>query len=299
MKYVLRAILLILGKLPLRLHYFNADALAFLAGKVIRYRRDDIMTNLARSFPQKDYHELKAICNGFYRHLSEIIVETIWFGASDAARLRKSGLVRLTNPETLVEYDRCPSGVMILCSHSGNWELSSGICKDGCYHDSQNPISEHSLGVSYRKMSSAAWDYIMKMNRYAPLVDKEAEGYLETQSIIRFIFEHRNEKFYYFMITDQRPYLAGSDKMEVTFLGQRCRTMSAGAAIAHKFGMPVLFLKMDRKCRGHYEMEYIPICADASKEDPQAIMDRYYELLGEAISGNPENYLWSHRRWSR
>jgi len=297
MKHILRAFLFILGKQPLRLHYFHADVLAFLLGKLIKYRRDDIMTNLSRSFPDKDYSELKKICNEFYKHLAEIIVESIWFGACDAKRLKKSGIVKLLNPKLLIEYDKCPSGAMILCSHCGNWELTSGICKDGCYHEGESPVNEHTLGVSYKKMSSPAWDYVMKANRYAPIADKKVLGYLETQEIVRFIFNHREEKFYYYMITDQRPYLPGSDKIKVTFLNQECSTMSAGAGIAKKFGMPVLFLKMDRVSRGHYEMEYIPICADASKEDTQTIMDKYYQCLDTEINNQPANYLWSHRRW--
>jgi KDO2-lipid IV(A) lauroyltransferase len=44
-------------------------------------------------------------------------------------------------------------------------------------------------------------------------------------------------------------------------------------------------------------MTFVPICEDASKMTPEAILRRYYDLLEEEIRQTPANWLWSHKRW--
>jgi KDO2-lipid IV(A) lauroyltransferase len=55
---------------------------------------------------------------------------------------------------------------------------------------------------------------------------------------------------------------------------------------------------MERAGRGHYVIRYRTICEDARTMSVEDIMKRYYELLEEDIRKQPENYLWSHRRWA-
>ena len=44
-------------------------------------------------------------------------------------------------------------------------------------------------------------------------------------------------------------------------------------------------------------MSFIPICEDASKTTPEAILRKYYDLLEQEINETPGNWLWSHKRW--
>lgn len=74
---------------PLKLHYFWGRCIAWLVSGPIHYRRDLVMMNLARSFPEKKYKELKVIMKDFYRHFGDIVAETFWFaGAHDKKRLK-------------------------------------------------------------------------------------------------------------------------------------------------------------------------------------------------------------------
>ena len=124
---IARAVVKIVGRMPLKVHYVFADVVAWLAGKVVGYRDDVVMINLSRSFPEKKYRELQKIRNEFYRHFAEIFVEAIWFGASDYKRLHDSGIVTITNPEILNEYLSGADNMTVMFSHCGNWEILGGF----------------------------------------------------------------------------------------------------------------------------------------------------------------------------
>lgn len=296
-KYILKALLSLFGHLPLKVHYANARFLAWLIGDCIGYRRDDVVVNLARSFPEKTYPELIALRKAFYRHFADLIVEAVWFGAcTNPERLRKAHIVEFKNPEFVNDIFEKSPGIVSLYSHCGNWELLGGLYYYN-YTDRPGPWREENVCVVYRELSSKMWDEIMRDVRFAPLRDKEHfEGYLESKQVIRYAFTHRGEKKIYNMNTDQRPYFDAPDYIRVNFLNRRVETMSGGAALAHKFGMAVLYQRMRIESRGHYSLEYVPICEDASKMSVEDIMLKYYELLEADIREQPENYLWSHRR---
>lgn len=295
-KCLVKGLMALNAALPLKVHYGLSGFVAWLAGSVIRYRYNEVTVNLSRCFPEKNYWEIDEIRRQFYRHFADIIVEAVWFGGCrKAERLKKAKIVSVKNPEVINGlYEKAPS-VMVLYTHCGNWELLGGIAS---YIEGPTPINEGNYCVLYRALHSKMWDEIMRENRFAPIEDrKNYQGYLESKAFVRYAFSHRNEKKIYNSNTDQRPYFEGSDSIGVTFMGKEVTTMSASAAIARKFGMAVCYMKMKVVERGHYEIEYIPICEDASQTDVKSIMDRYYELLDAELREQPFNYLWTHRRW--
>ena len=298
-KFVVKSLMRLLGLLPLKLHYFLARLLAFLAGKVFRYRVKVVEQNLAASFPDKSAGELKKIRNRFYRHFGDVIAETVWFGACRGPkRLRRARLVEISNVEVLNSlYEKSP-GVMVLMSHAGNWELIGGI---GSYNYTDIPscFTEQNFCVVYLKQNPM-WDAIMRDNRTAPLVDPGGfPGYLESRQVVRYIFEHKDEKKIYNFITDQHPYFRAKDFLKVTFMHQECESMKGAAELARRFGMAVCYLSMPVESRGHYKLKYVPICDSASSMEADDIMRRFYELLEADIEAQPWNYLWTHKRWKK
>ena len=298
-KHLLRAVMLLFGALPLKVQYANARFLAWLASDVIGYRRDDVMINLARSFPEKKYKELIQIRKGFYRHFADLVVETLWFGASGPKRLRKQRICRIANPETISSlYEKCPS-VVIMYSHCGNWELYGGI-ENYNFSDIDTHISEDNFCVVYKKMSSKVWDAVLADNRKAPLKDKKGyDGYIESNDIVRYVFNHRDEKKFYNLNTDQSPYANSKANVQVEFMNQPTLSMTAAAALAHKFSMGVVYLSMRPESRGHYVLEFTTITDNAAEMSAEDMMKQYYKLLEKDINAMPENYLWTHRRWKR
>lgn len=293
--FILRCLTRPLAILPLGFHRKCGHLIGKIACNMVRYRRDVVMINLARSFPDKKYGELQDICRHTYAHFGKIIGEAVWFGASTPSRLRKSKVARLTNPELLNGcYDEGLS-VFVMGSHSGNWELFGGY---RFYSDEHIKYPERNMCVIYKKLSSPTWELFMKKNRQSAVEDKEHyDGMVESYSLMRYVIRHKNERMFYNIVTDQYPY-SDSSKVRVSdFMHQPTWSMDGAPALAHKLGMAVLYLRMREMEDGNYEMTFVPICKDARQMEEKDILDRYYALLQEDIEEQPWNYLWTHKRW--
>lgn len=294
---ILKGILRLLGMLPLKVHYVLSGFLAFLVEKIIRYRVSDVTINLARSFPQLKYEDISTIRHNFYRHFCDVFVEAIWFGGShNPKRLIKQKICTIVNPEVLNHFAETSKSAIILSSHSGNWELSGGIISYS--PDQPLKFQENSVCVIYKALSSKVWDNVMRDNRRAPLNDrKNYNGYLESGQAMRYIYKHRHELNFYNFINDQSPYQNSGGRIDITFMGQSTKAMSGAATLASRFGMPVIYQKMSRNGRGHYLIEYSVICENAAEMSVEEIIREYYRLLEKDLREQPENYLWTHRRW--
>jgi len=298
MGIVVQFILRLLALLPLKVHYALGRFVSWMAEKVFRYRLTDVTVNLARSFPELKYDELKELRHKFYLHFGEMMAEFVWFGGCrNPERLRRQHLVEIADPDEINRLYEISPSVMIMMSHAGNWELIGGI-QSYDYSGKPTHIDESIYYVVYLRPSTKMWDKILHANRIAALRDKKNyRGYLESREVMRYVFEHKDEKIMYNFITDQHPYFKTKDPMKVNFMHQECSTMKGAADLAHKLGMSVCFLSMQQERRGLYKLNYITICDDASAMSPEQIMNRYYELLQKDIEAQPWNYLWTHRRW--
>ena len=262
---------------------------------VLHYRYNVVLTNISRSFPEKNYYEVKKIASDFYRHLGEIIAEAIWFSGSDYRRIHSSGICRYTNLEVLCEaYENSPS-VTVLFSHCGNWELIGGLWCFNYDPKVDYPCEENHIKVVYKRLHSRFWDEVFVRNRIHPL--KNYDGPIESRNILRYAIKHRDVRNVYIYPTDQYPYAASHDVG--SFLNQPSKVMLGSAALAHKLGMNVLYLRMKQVSRGRYEMTFVPICRNASEMEPEAIMREYLDLLEGDIRETPHNWLWSHKRWKK
>ena len=292
-----RGILLAFSKAPLKVHYLFAGVFTWFIKRVMKYRADVILVNLAKSFPEKKYWDLRKIWNEYYDHLGEIIAEAIWFSGSSYSRLRKSGIVKIVNPEVVSEaYDNSPS-VTILSTHCGNWEILGGLLGYESLSGKKFSFGEKDITVVYKKLSNDISDKVFALNRIAPLEEVGTECEVESMNILRYAIRNKGEKRVYIYPTDQSPYRQASAHPIGIFMNQETNAMLGSAILASKLSHAVVYMKMKRVRKGYYEMSFIPICSDASKLKADDIMRKYYDLLEEEIKETPCNWLWSHKRW--
>lgn len=291
---IVRGMLVALSQLPLGFHYFMGDVLSWIARNILRYRSDVVWINIARSFPDRKYKELKKIYRDFYRHFGEIVAETIWFSGSNNKRLKRTGIVKVTDPELVSEYfDNSPS-MTVLSTHCGNWELLGGLF---AYNDIPYSFGEKDISVVYKKLSNPVSDEVFKRNRIAPLEIVGTECEVESSNILRFSMKHKEERRMYIYPADQAPYWKAGKHPIGEFLHQQTNAMIGSMGVACKLSHSVMYMKMKRVKRGYYEMTFIPICMNASEHAPEEILRKYYDLLEEEINETPANWLWSHKRW--
>ena len=286
--------------LPLGFHLGMGRFAGWVAGSVIGYRREEVLINISRSFPEKKYREIKKIYKQFYRHFGEILGEAIWFGGCKgkrgAARLHRQRIVEVLNPEVFNSTLAARDNMLVLSSHAGNWELLGGWFNYN-YTDTPFQGDESIIGVVYRQLHSKAWDRFMADNRCAPIKHTAFDGYLEASKVFRFAITHRKEKYIYIFPTDQYPYGIATKHDIGEFMHQHTLAMTGGTALACKFGMSVSYLRWKKQAPGKYTVEFVPICLDPSGETPESLMRKYYDLLEEDLKDQPWNYLWTHRRW--
>jgi KDO2-lipid IV(A) lauroyltransferase len=67
--------------------------------------------------------------------------------------------------------------------------------------------------------------------------------------------------------------------------------------IARKYEMAVVFYKVSRVSRGHYEAELSLLEENAASTKPAEVTEKYYRILEQHINNHPEYYLWTHNRW--
>ncbi len=286
------------GKLPLRFLYGVGGVVAWFLERVLHYRRDVIVANLARSFPERDYRWVTATAHEYYGRIGDIFAETVWFGGCTGdrgrARLRRQHLYEYTNSEVMLDLHR-ERGVMIMKSHAGNWEVFGGIYEYDYRNDLKTLFDQNDMHVVYRRLRDGVSDQVFYENRHAPLPDYR--GLTESGDLMRDAIRRRNERPVYLLNTDQYPYKAGHHVG--TFLNQDTEGMLGGFSLAVKLGFAVIYQREERVSRGHYTLTYEVITPDATGRDAEELMRRYFALLEADVRRDPVNYLWSHKRWHK
>ena len=271
----------IFSALPLGVHEANAHLVGWIAMHIVHYRRKVVEENIDRSFPDAPAQLRKKYVKDFYLHFGQLVCETIWFSHTTPRRMASSKIVSVVHPEETSRLQSAAPGTIVLAGHYANWEILFGFehfdlppGSEACY-----ALKRSNVAMVYKKLSSPLWDEIFRECRLR-LLGTDFENYIESANILRHVVEHRNDGYFYFFDTDQRPY--------------------AGAGVAHKYGLAVAYFSMRRKPSGRgYECEMKTICDNASKMEVKDIMNEFYRLLEEDIRRDPGGYLWSHRRWKQ
>jgi KDO2-lipid IV(A) lauroyltransferase len=256
---IVRGLIVALAQLPLRFHYFMGDVFSWIAKNILKYRYSTVMINLSRSFPDKPYHEIRKIADDFYRHFGEIFAEAIWFGGSSYKRLCRKGIVTVMNPEEFSELFLSTPSMTVLSTHCGNWELLGGLLGYRTAKGGRIEIGEEQINVVYKKLSSNIADEVFKRNRIAPLEKVGTECEVESNNILRHTLKQKNMRMLYIYPTDQAPYWYAGKHPIGEFMHQQTNVMLGSVGIACKLSHSVMYMKMRRVKRGHYEMTLIPI----------------------------------------
>jgi len=281
--YILYGFLWLLTLLPFRVLYLISDLLFVLVYGVFRYRRKVVIQNLTKAFPEKTEAERRKIAYRFYRRLVDYFFETIkLMHLSDKAikkRLRyDSDYLKIKEQE----------GINVVCmlGHTINWEWVSAISLQ---------VNTHWI-IPYHPLQDSAYfdDFMIQLrSRFGAELVPMKKTYKRLMEI-----QKSGEHFMAGMIADQSPANV-KNRHWINFLNQDTAVMEGSERIAQKTSAAVVYAKMIRIKRGYYKVVPIEITANAREEEDLFVTKRYYEILEEHIREQPENWLWSHRRWKR
>ncbi|MDE6226462.1 MAG: lysophospholipid acyltransferase family protein [Muribaculaceae bacterium] len=274
-----------IGSLPLWILYGLADVVAFLAGRIVGYRRKVIRENILRCFPDMTEKDLKKTERDFYRFLGDYFVETLHLGAMSSKEITKR--MRFENIEEINRLLSEGKNITIYLGHYCNWEWVSSL--------PLHLTGNSKAGQIYHPLENAASDYA-----FLKIRGRFGAVSIDMEKVLPSLMEWRREGIPSIVgyISDQAPHYHGIHYI-ADFFGTETPTYTGPERLAKTFKTAVYYLDLQRPRRGYYVGNFVKMSDDASKEPPFSLTQQYYTLLEMSIRRAPQYWLWSHRRWKR
>lgn len=271
----------LLSKLPWSIIYKISDFLFFLAYRLFSYRKKVVLENLKHAFPEKTAADREAIAKAFYANLADVIVETIKTLNLTEKELQQRAVV--LNPEVMGQHSSAGRSVIILTQHQCNWEWMSIAFTQ--YFD------ELQLAV-YQKLKSKFSEHLMHQIR-----SKFGTVMVERKTLMRKLAQHRKEVKLIGLMSDQRPRQS-QPTYWTTFLNMPTGFVTGAGKLAESLDCAVVFAEMRRVKRGYYEISLKPLANPPHAKDmAEKLLEKFAREAEMAITRQPANWLWSHKRW--
>ena len=280
MTLLLSAFVKLLSRLPLSVLYVASDILAFVAYRLVRYRRNVVASNLARSFPDKPEPKIRQLTRAFYTNLSDVVVETLKAFTITEDELKKRVVFRKL--ELLEQCYERQQSVILLAAHQGNWEW---LLLAGCI---QLPFP---VDAVYKPLKNPAMDTIMRRMRA-----RFGGQPIAKDQVLREVLRRRDQVRATALVADQTPAM-GTARYWTEFLHQNTGFYRAVEQLPKAVNYPVFFVQMKRLRRGYYEATFVPVGSPPYRKEALTILPRYAQEAQRVIEEQPPNWLWSHQRW--
>lgn len=267
------------GRLPIGILYFKAGFLRLIAENVLHYRYQVIVQNLSRSFPEKNYKEIRALAHGFYKHFFEIFAEVIKSQGLKPGNAKAR--FHIENPELINDLHSRGINVIAMAGHRGNWEWVIMM-----------PLTfGFNIYTLYKPLSSRIMENLMGRIR-----TRFGMKLLSMQQAGRFILSKKDYPALYIFVGDQSPSHKDPD-YSFDFLNQPSLLFTGGAKLAKATDSAVVYLSIDKIRRGYYSASFRIIAEPSENKTDRDILSTYARMLEEDIRRQPAFWLWSHKRW--
>ena len=274
-------ILYLISLLPLRILYVFSDVLYFALNYLIGYRRKVIYNNLKNSFPEKSEKEIKKIQKKFYKNFADYLVETLKSFSITQKELDKRHTY--SNFEVFDEIKSENKDVIMMAGHVFNWEWYIGLSKI--------LPPENTMAV-YHRIRNQFWN-----DRVNGIRAKYGTTPLDMKNTARYMLGTKsNGDHAYLFVADQSPKKSAIHH-SIKFLNQDTPVFIGFDKIAIRKSMAVVYCKTVKVKRGYYHTTFERITPDGKQFEPLEVVDKFFEKLEKTIIENPDNWLWSHKRW--
>lgn len=277
---MLYKILYLFSLIPLRILYGISDLLFYLLYYVIKYRRKVVSRNIKKSFISLSEKEQIVIEKQFYKNFCDNLVETLKLLSISEKELQTHITADYSELEkVLSEEKKCH----IYLGHQFNWELANA-------HIS-SLLKNTDIVVVYKSLSNqTANNFMLKLRR------RFGSKMISSKNMKRDIKSFEQKQHILILAADQNPNIP-QKSFWASFLFQRTAFLSGTELYTTSNKTTSFFANIIKVKRGHYKFVITPLF-DFSKPYQLGIITHLFtEKLENAILANPENYLWSHKRW--
>ncbi len=279
MSRLIKSLFIIARYIPFTLLYIFSNFLSVVFRKGIKYRLTVVQNNLRNSFPHLSLAELKLIEKKFYRNLTDVFLESLKLYTISKKSLQKR--MKLVNPEVFQDLQKEGKGAILIGAHFNNWEwmaLALGTYMQQDLYSVYKPIKEKSIDELMLKIRSRFGASIVPMKAFPKTVLK-----------------NKNRATVNLMLSDQSPHKSKLDYYS-EFLNQDTPVYLGAEKLMNAAGLALLFVEVKRIKRGYYEMKIVSL-ADKDSGIMGASTELHLSHLESLIMNEPQNWLWSHKRW--
>ncbi len=255
----------------------------FLAHKILRYRLGTVRQNLKIAFPDATEEQRREIERGFYAHFTDILGESLTMSFCSKRRMKE--ILRFDNVELGEQIAREQGDMVAVFGHQCNWDLVASIPLWTDAFDSY---------ALYKQLHSRLFDRLFKgIRERFGLKSIEHKGAARR---IMYIRRESSKPSLFAFNTDQSPHSTWQVEW-VDFFGRETAAVPGWAEIAMRMKMPVIYLHLIHHGKKSYSVFAEKIWDGQSEVSQHDLVQRYYSLLEADIRKQPDQYLWSHRRW--
>ncbi|PQJ72295.1 lysophospholipid acyltransferase family protein [Polaribacter butkevichii] len=270
------------SKLPMRVLYFISDGLFLLNYYIIGYRKKVVLENLRLAFPEKSDEEITKISKGFFKHLTDFLVETMKSFTISEKEISKR--MKYKNISLLKKLSENGKSIALVGIHQGNWEWLTGL---------PLKIKDPAFFAAYTKVENKHFEKVVKMSR-----SKFGGTLYRSTDTIRQI--HRNfvnkKQGIYILLSDQSPQMSKAHYW-APFMGIKVPVHTGAEALSKRYDMSFVYWTSRRVKRGHYEVEFELVTETPKDYKDYELTDKFLEITERNIRNQPEVYLWSHKRF--
>jgi KDO2-lipid IV(A) lauroyltransferase len=268
--------------LPFSFLYLISDLLFILVYRMAGYRKSVVFNNLRNSFPEKNKEEIITIQSAFYRHLCDVIVESIKLFSISEQELRQR--FRITNESILDEMHEQGRSIILVGGHYNNWEIAA---------KGFDLNSRHQAVGIYSPLRDKFFEKKLNESRTEFGVEIVAKAFVP-----RAFVANKDRITMTIFGADQSPtYSKGVHWMN--FLNQETAVHTGTEVFAAKYNYPVVFIRIDKVKRGFYEGKLEILSENPGGSKKGEITELHTRYLEKIIREKPEYWLWSHKRWKR
>lgn len=279
--YLTYPIIWLISRLPMRILYVISDFFYVILYYIIGYRKDVILKNIEYAIPEKSEKERQNTAKKFYRHFTDILVESIKaFSISEKQILKR---YTYKNPELVNKYAKEGKSIALVSAHLANWEWSISIPL----------VLDINVFGAYNKLRNETFEKALKESRQKFGVSGDTTA--NFMKLIKSNFDNKIQGAY-ILLSDQSPHVEKTFYW-AEFFGVKVPIHTGAEMLAKKYDLVVINYKSKKIKRGYYETEFELITDNPKLYKDYEITDKYLRVTEKNIKAQPECYLWSHKRF--
>ncbi len=268
-----------------QLRVFTANFLAFLWFDLFRIRRDVVLANIGKAFPEMAVGDRVTLGRRSLQNLAMSFVEYSFLPWLNQKNCLEH--FRFENSELLDSKLQEGKGVLLLTLHLGNGDLTcAGMALNG-------------------------WPMVMVSKEFKFKWLNDVWFGLRERLGVRFI-PPRNSSFALLkalkkgqaVVIPLDQFTGPPIGVRTTFFGHETGTAAGLAIMAERSGAPVLAVYTYRDSTGthvaHFEREIpVPPNSDRSEDHVRQVTQTFNDQLEVFVRRHPEQWMWIHKRWKR